>query len=612
MERLFLVDQSLERLGSSNFDYLSCIAKAASDDGFEIKIGAGNRFRWKQSDLSECLKEVLQTAKVFPCFRSGNPGDVSWLAGATDFRQSAMMSDADRGVAGFRLKALFQKYKFRAFRARRRKQIAQFACDCNRFFRTAATGEFRRGDQVFFNSASEMELMGLAVFLANAPSSDLATWHLQFQQPMLGGSPAAFAAQAKIERKIRGCFLAALSRISDHDVRLYCSSHELIEQYSRLEVARFEFLPYPVNPAFAPRAKNRVAEPLKVFSDHQGDEYHHAGMGLSDRAQERDPLEPFRMIVPSELSANTDTESPLREVVANLRDDYFAGGRLQLVAPQPKKKRFGRTSPSSFPNGQQSIRDADFALMPKAERPCNEAAKLFGELLSCGKPVIVPAGSVMASQLHASQDQHIDSVRNQFSYSRTIGLSDLSYGSDNAPLSGGIISFDRQRHPFCAEAENDPSENVAIVSFRWHHADHSRSARIRCTEHRGGGQKKSTVRIAPHRKHAQRGLALFRLGFGGDKIALEIENAFDDSTATIRDLKIEFLSARNIDDVRLGSSGLTYADASSAEEAIIEMVENLEYYRRNAEAFSQAWWQSHDPRQTLAKIVGSKLSRKAA
>ena len=451
--------------------------------------------------------------------------------------------------------------------------------------------------------------MGLAVFLANAPSSGLATWHLQFQQPLLGGGSAEFASAAMIQRKVRGCFLAALSRIPGHDLRLYCTSDELIDQYSKLEVARFEALPYPVNPTFAPQVTATVNSPLKIFNDHP------SGSGLQQHdyessEQSTKPLEPVRMMVPGELSADTTAESQLQEVVANLTNDHFAAGRFELVTPQPKKNLLGR--PSLLPNNTQSIHAADFALLPSTGRSCKETARTFGELLSSGKPVIVPAGSAIANQLHAAHDQHIDSVRNQFPFSRTIDLSDLRYGIDNVPLSGGVLSFDRQRHPFCAEADRDPSENVAIVSFRWHHPDRRCSAQICCTEHRTGGLKKSSVQIVPHQKHALRGLALFRLGFGGNRIAFKIENAFDDSTATIRDLKIEFLSASDIDDVRLGSNGLIYADSWSAEEAIIEMVENLEHYRRNAEAFSRTWWRLHDPRQTLARIVGNKLSKNAA
>ena len=658
MERLFLVDQTLDRLGSSGFEYLCClIDAAASEQSRSVAVGTERRFPWKQRQHGEATRDLFRSAKVLPSFRSVGSRRLSWFSGMQD--SGEVISESGQNQVGrSKLAGLLRAYRGRTFRLQRRKQIARFACDCNRFFRSASTGEFRRGDHVFFADVTELELMGLAVFLANAPSSSLATWHLQFRHDFPEGD-LGFDARGSLARKVRACFMASLARIPDHDLRFYGISAELVERYERLELTPFTVLPYPVSPDFrpAPAAKaaaavfqhelaprrSLVSLPYGNPGARGGEVVYPDGEQVSDsgnRSKSADrslPSIPIRMVVP--VSVDTEGELPLQRMVQGLWKDYFAEGRLQLAfssagggnwwSPSSRNSLVSGRRLSGFPaTGNESaiehfqgplpqarrrdlVRNSDFALM-LPDRCHSSSARSLGELLSCGKPVLVPAGSFMASKLQPSLDRHIDSLRKRLSLSRSLDLSDLRFGSANVPLGGGVLSFDRGLHPFCAETEKDAAENVAVLRFRWHHPNRSQFMRVRCIEKRGNSERKLTTRVVPQRQAGRYSLSLFRLGLGGERIRFEFENAFNDSSAAIRDLSIELFSEADLDHVRLGGNGLIYADPMSVEEEITEVVENLDYYRHSAMSDSQEWWRSHDPQQTLEEMLGSKLLRNAA
>lgn len=648
MARLFVIDQSLCSLGGHHFDYVNCIAKAASHDKHQTLVATNRRFRVGGMKADATTEPLNQIAKVIPGFRNTTYQKVSWLAGLRHLKRTEShekVASEDSASSRFPFLRLLALQRMRRFRKQRRKIIAQFACDCSRFFTNTQTGEFRRGDQVFLTTVSELELMGLAIYLSTSPSSRNATWHLQFHFNLFEGRPNGFAKQTMVQRKVRGCFLAALSRIPDHALRFYCTSEELVEQYARLKVADFSRLPYPVNEQFAPSV-NR-ARKAKVISIATPVASMHAS-GLDSNTTEAEEIEvgsaesqtrdqPVRMIVPGELRREKGSVLHLQGVVDDLWEDYLSVGRLQVAVQRPKRKLLrGEKLKLSLPDKRTTvgghevidylrhplseqqygnfIRESDFGLMLHDSRAYySRRAGVLGELLSCGKPVIVPAGCWLAHQIQESLFRHVGNVRRELPESRLLDLRTLRFDSANAPLSGGVISFDRQRHPFRAMTSKSKSENIAIVSFNWQHPQ-SRgvNARIRCKEVRCNGETESAVQVIGHRASPGKCQAIFRLGFSSEQVHFEIENAFADNTASIRDFTVELFCANNHDDVPMGFNGLIYADVASIGKAAAEVVEHLDHYQHNAESFANRWWQAHDPRRTLDAMFDSAVMRKVA
>ena len=650
MARLFIIDQSLCAQGGHHFDYVNCVTRAAREDQYETFVATNRRFR-KTPAESGSEDSLHGNAKVVPCFRNTTYQKVSWLAGLRHLKRAARVQeyieDASKRKTSL-LHHIRNKQRARSFRQRRRRVIAQFAADCSRFFEsTLSGGGFQRGDSIFLTTVSELELMGLAIYLFNNPSSLQATWNSQFHFNLFDGRTPEFDSQAEVQRKVRGCFLAALSRVPDHDLKFYCTSDELVEQYSRLNVADFWRLPYPVNQRFAPRkVGSRVAnaKSVSVLPFDSADELPDERVVPAEAIEKTDgpklaqSLKVVRLVVPGELRREKGSVKHLQGVVDELWSDYLSNGRLQVAVQRPKRKALRKEKlelqlpdpknsvggdpvidylrhPLSESDYCDFIRGADLGLLLHDSRAYySRRAGVLGELLSCGKPVIVPAGCWLAHQLQEPQFKYIDSLVKELPRSRQVDLRGLKIDTANAPLSGGVVSFDRKRHPFVAACQKDPGENIVVVSFDWQYPQ-SRGvdARIRCEELRCDGTHESSTQVIGHRISPGKCKAVFRVDFGGSEIRLKIQNAFDDSTANIRSLSVEFFEAPNPELVPLGSFGLIYADADSIGESVSEMVEHLEHFRFQAEEFSLRWWNAHDPRRTLKYLTNeSKAEFRAA
>jgi hypothetical protein len=643
--RLFVIDQSLANVGGHHYDYVNCVVKAASHDRHEIFVATNRRFRATASSSDPA--SLGQNAKVLPAFRNTTYQKVSWLAGLRHLKRAEYPAASKKETSKLRLlspTALLAKRRASRFRKQRRKLIAQFACDCSRFFTGAPYGEFRRGDQIFLTTVSELELMGLAIFLTSCPSSRRATWHLQFHFNLFAGRPNEFSAQNETQRKVRGCFLAALSRIPDHDVRFYCTSDELVEQYSGLKVAEFSRLSYPINERFAPSRTIRkgakvapAASTILSFDQRSNPITEDFGEAECCSEESLDLNNPARMIVPGELRREKGSSNHLQGVVNDLWEDYLSVGRLQVAVQRPARRlirgeKLDLQLPGANMVGGQPvvdylrhplpeqeycdfIRGSDFGLLlHQRDAYFSRRAGVLGELMSCGKPVVVPAGCWLAHQIQEGIYHHVGQVRRRLGEGRVLDLRALEFDSANAPLSGGVASFDRHRHPFLASTEKTECENIAIVSFNWQHPKKSRGtdARVRCTEFGSDGSETSSLQVLGHRTSFGKCQAIFRIGRGGNKVRFQFENAFEDSTASIRDISVELFSVEDADEVPTGFNGVIYSDAEAIAPAVAEVVEHLDHYRKNAQTFASQWWQAHDPQRTIDSLFDSTVLRKVA
>jgi hypothetical protein len=637
--RLHIIDQSLCSNGGHHFDYVNCIARAASKDQFETFVATNRRFKRNRESSVERDDSLHSIATVVPSFRNTTYQRESWLSGLRHLKRAKMVDEADTDRAGKTSSIIkcAKWYRAQSFRNRRRKLISQFACDCSRFFETIPKKEFMPDDHVFLTTVSELELMGLAIYLASSPSSRLANWHLQFHYNLFDGRTPEFETQSEVQRKVRGCFLAALSRVPDHKLNFYCTSSELVEQYSRLKVAEFYRMPYPVNERFAPTVSGSARSDVIKLAMHVGEDYDESATTIDVVGAElplpriAQPTSPIRMGCPGELRREKGSAAHLQRVIDSLWGEYLSCGRLQVALQRPKRKMLRKEKLElELPSGEpiqfrdpvvdylqhplsendycDFIRGSDFGLLLYDSRAYySRRAGVLGELLACGKPVIVPAGCWLAHQLQEPQFRHIDSMMQSMQHSNRLELGSLQFDIHNVPLSGGLVSFDRKRHPFRATASKTTEENIAIVSFDWRHPRaQGVDARIRCIETCRDGSVLESTQIVGHRFSSGQCRAIFRVEKGGEKICFEFENAFHDSTATIGNLSVDLYDVPDASEIPLGRVGLIFADAESIDDAVVEMVEHLDHYRQSAQEFSHPWWRMHDPNRTLEFMVGGR------
>ena len=617
LANLFLVDHSLRNTEGHHFDYVQCLSRAATEAGLQTIIGAHRDFRSNQLE------------NVWPHFRDTTYQASSYLAGLRHLKRQAFnFAQPPDPEAG-----LLKRFKyFRSQKSNQRKRVRfvrKFAQDCHSFF---GRHEIRSGDHAFFTTVSELELAGLAKYLAANPKTLKANWHLQFHFNLFEGRTPEYASQFTTVQQVRDCFRLAKANVPFHQIHFYTTSQILADQYRRLKAGPFNVLPYPIANCFRP---GQIKD-----NEKQGDDG------------------PIRFTCPGGIRREKGHVRYLQPLVDQIWESHLRPGKAKLVLQRPpRKKMLGEKIALKCPANPLAPKSTDLDLINSTAveyhphpLPANEYERLIkstdcgllfynsrhyfsrragvmGELLSCGRPVIVPAGSWLSEQIKEGNFSHRESLSRSAMARRTLPLSDLTCGQSNVPLPGGIVSFDQSRTPFEANFEMQHDETAFVVRWKWHWPVETGSfAKVEllgeagdteCTElaktQTAAGRitiRAQTAGIA----NKQFGSVIFRnpqLG-KASTIRLRFRNAFHNSTATIKDLQIVTLGGDN-GATPLGIVGISAADESNLPGCVEEMVQHYDHYQRSASQFAEKWYEQHEPRRTITHLLSvEQLQRKAA
>ncbi len=640
----FLIDHSLKDASGHHSDYVQCIGQAANHMGFLTTLASNRRLANRPAGQWEVLKNL---GVVRPVFRNSTYQPMSYLAGLRQMKRSPIdLAQIDNGAGAIgRWKHRFSRM---AQHRKREKYIRQFAADCRKLFRRTL---FTPNDHAFFTTVSELDLMGLAVFLSNNPRTMQVHWHLQFHFNLFEGRPPEYDSQSLVTKAVRSCFLSALARLSYHSINFYTTSDELANQYNCLNVAEFESLPYPIADEFArlPSQQVLASMNLKVagVSDMPSGRSYSTGVNhlpdidrgclpaVESEFDGSDYQHPIKIVCPGSIRREKGQCGYLQSLVNEIWTPYLRGGTVQLVLQRPKRNPMQKPKlqldypedladaicepvvyhahPLNRPDYVELIKSADVGLLMYDSRVYySRRAGILGELLACGKPVVVPAGSWLAEQIKEPIFEYADNLV-EGNESRRLGLSDLRWESRNVPLPGGILSFDHDEHPFNFEMHTDPDESVAALYFDWHWpCEPGVYCRIDVSQFDRLGKKIATAsRVVGHRDR-QTCNALFTIDGNATQMRFCLTNAFHHSAATIKNVEIVTAKAASLQQrgsvLPLGSVGVIAADRKQLSECVREIVENLDHYRRTANEFSSQWYAKHRPSRAVANLIAANDS----
>lgn len=583
MAKFILVDHSLRDTGGHHFDYVQCIARAANEMGFETSIGCNRKFR--SGDLANSRSTFRHTT-----YQSD-----SYLAGLRHLtREKINYLEPVPKDLNFYQKAKYV-WQIRRHKKRRAEFIRQFAMDCARFFHGT---QFQDGDHVFFTTVSELELLGLAQYLARQPMSLQAHWHLQFHFNLFEGRTPEYEKQTSIARSIRSCFEIAAAQTPYHRRHFYTTSQLLAEQYQRLHVGDFEVLPYPVADAFRPDQSQTSSAPSTL--DH-----------------------PLRFTCPGAIRREKGHIEYLQPLVNKIWDEHLSQGKMKLVIQRPPRKlvqgeKINLELPDSaasdehqevvnylphpLPSQQYSelIRSTDCGLLFYDSRTYfSRRAGVMGELLSCGKPVIVSAGSWLAEQIKETNFTYVEDLAASDLRSRQLKLADLDWQNNNVPLPGGVISFNDVRNPFEISFDLEADEGGFCLFWDWHWPqDNGVFGRLELLDH----ENDDTVlaQTIGHRENDS-ACAFFRAN-GNQTTRVRFRNAFHHSMASVKNLRIVVLKSAATEKP-LGTVGIVAADEAQLPGCIDEMVQHYDHYRQSAGRFAHGWYSRHQPKRTIAHLM---------
>ncbi len=662
MANFFLIDQSLRDAGGHHCDYVQCVARAANQMGFLTTIGTNRRLPKKSADPLENLNCLGLVRRVFN--HTVYHRD-SHLAGLRRMKNGQIPMGMPQTRPGF-LKNLRHRIEIFQHRRRREKVVRQFAKDCEIFFRNTL---FTPQDHAFFATASELELMGLAVFLSKHPRATQARWHMQFHFNLFEGRPPEYARQSSTVKAVRSCFLAALSRLSYFSVNFYTTSQELAEQYNHLGVGEFFPLPYPIAHEFAPVPSifdsSPVAATLLNFAQQQKKQQQPGAadsFSTESTAYFSDPTEftrrpmfktpkpnhnsisgsdsffgdtPIRVTCPGGIRREKGHAEYLQPLVDEIYAPLLATGQVQLVLQRPPRKLLHpeklELQVPKFPVGSSDCDPIVYVTHPLARAKYHELirttdigllfydsqiyysrrAGVLGELLSAGKPIIVPAGCWLAEQIQEPIFRHADQQFVDREFRRTV-LADLRWESQNVPMPGGTLSFDDGRRPFRFEMDVLPTETLVGLRFDWHWPNEPGVyCRIELTQVDAAGEiLEKSCQVVGHRQ-SNKPNVLMNLAAGAATLKFSLKNAFHHSTASVKN--VEILTTRGLGvstesrRTPQGAVGVIAADHEHLASSLKEILDHLEHYRRTAEEFSHPWYTRHDPSRTVAHLISSEL-----
>jgi hypothetical protein len=673
----FLIDHSLRQSGGHHFDYVSCVARAANELGFLTTIGANRSLRKLSASDQQSIQRLGNVKRVF---RQTTYQPESYLAGLQHLTRSNCSALLRNDVDSGRIVQCCNRWKHFRHRRRREKFIWQFATDCHRYFQPLVQAE---GDHAFLTTVSELELLGLAVYLSRNPQSIQTQWHLQFHFNLFDGRTPEYAGQEYIAVAIRACFLAALSKLSYHQVHFYVTSETLADQYNRLGVGEFHVLPYPVSPEFAgdrsvdeirmldeydlasviqhSEQSHRTRHRKAISPSHQPLDVRDCGFGDDAEVRFREEFgnafltggpsppniesrRPLRITCPGEVRREKGHVDYLQPLVNEIYPTHLATGNVQIVMQRParkwpaKKQKIELELPGdgsgldescppleyfSHPLGQkdyvQLIKNTDCGLLFYDSRVYfSRRAGVLGELLSCGKPVIVPAGSWLAEQIQEPIFQHVDNLIASGRVARVIPASEFRWDSRNVPASGGVLSFDQGQHPFDFSFQREPSENYFALKFDWHWPD---SAGVYCRidvlqKNAGGDTVTNASRVVGFRQSLKQVNSLFRLAPSTSSVEVSLTNAYHDSTASIKRVSVQLLSnvaGSGMDrEIPVGQVGVIASDQADLPNCVDEIVRHFDHYSQTAQTFSSSWFARHDPRRTVVHLVSTGRSASRA
>ncbi len=656
MTKFYIVDQSLVNRGGHHYDYTTCIAEAANKMGFETIVVANKKLD---------AETVFPNTQLQRSFKNTVYQRDSYLAGLRHLKRSKFDLESQSAQTGSHWDQFKVSYRHQKLQRRRGKVINQFAKDCESAF---AGVRFSDSDHIFLTTVSELEMMGLAIFLRSNPATIAPTWHLQFHFNMFEGRTPEYAAQSATEKLTRECFESTLNRLSYHRVQCYTTSRTLADQYNRLGVSFLTSLPYPVAPEFAiataakplSSATNRNRQPHfvnqqpKVFAkqttrDESCIGENNASPSMQNSVNADFCTEPtvrqinstasqnaLRFTCPGQIRREKGCFEYLQPLVNELWDTHLASGKVKIALQRPRRKKLRKqkielTLPQTndtsslssdaieyfnHPLGRDAyidfIKNTDCGLLFYDSRTYfSRRAGVLGELLSAGKPLIVSAGSWLSQQIAEPNFQYGESLCQQAESVRVLRIEDVEYDGKNAPATGGVVTFDRGNHPFQLSLNHQTSEQLLLFRFEWKFpTEEGTFVRICMTQKDGQGSTIGSVeQIVGHRRNERKPNCLFRIQSDTETIEIALSNAFSPSTASLKNISIELLSMPTESEpstIALSSVGIIAADASQLSSAVAEMVQHYAHYKSSAEKFAQHWFAAHNPLRTVAHLIANQ------
>jgi hypothetical protein len=510
-----------------------------------------------------------------------------------------------------------------------------FATDSLRLFRQVALHE---GDVVLLPTVSEADMLGLLTLFAANRETDQARWHLIFRRNIYQGRDPDYAGQDESLRPLRNAFRQFQAQLCGQQVFFHTDTEPLSVQYNRLGVASFRTASIPVAPDYSSFDMNSSSDtPWRRERSPSGDhDSRHGVSGLpSDRSAHVIYIgdartekgyhwlphlvgDAFAADLPVRFTFQSNFNVPAGEPAA-----VVARAQLEAMPPECRVELIKR--PLSSYDYRRLLQDSDIVVIPyDRDNYYARSSGIFAEALVAGKPVLVPAGTWMASELSAAIGEYHQSLSRRHPIVAAYQAHQLAWRTP------GTVGFAQSspdtpwREPRSPKGDRPLRHGVSelpstycwlkvplgathlLVSLKLDDPCRGIFPKI-AAEYIGQGQTVvgragAVVGGAPD----GRGSVLAGINPSARRVRIELSNAYSTVQISINDLRIEFFSSR--ESLPISAVGAVYAEPNELSGHLREVLAHYCHYRATATAFSCAWSAYHCPQTFLEQLVGGEPS----
>ncbi|MDX1964074.1 MAG: hypothetical protein SFX18_13050 [Pirellulales bacterium] len=624
--RFVLMDHSIKRLGGHNLEYAVHVLAAAEQAGFQPVLAVNRQF--------SATRQISPSWRVLPAYHYTTYEVPKWRARQSRLDPAAEFARLVRRQDGGEtcptpeahsatwwqwLSRPIRHWLWQRYDRQLTRFIQQFAAD------TACVWQklgLRQGDQILLATVMESELAGLVQFFEVEPAALAVDWHLQFHFKLFGGREPDYPAQQPQNPNLARIFADAAA-LPGQQLKIYCTTDRLVEQYHRITSLPVRDLPWPVNPQFALHTRESVSCPR-----------------------------PLRVGVPGCIRAEKGT-GQLAPVVAACAQEFAPEGQMQLFV---QSKRLGKLSPLlresaqfypsvaaarscrrsvavvKWPLGTRDylefIRATDIGLLLyDASEYYVRCSGVLVELLAAGKPVIVPAGCWMANQLAEANWLHVEQIlqacaivekipspawnwRYRPEYVKTATSAPRLF--DNAEPKQGLTAGGHLQPATMAEVTVPANCAQLALSWRWPGPPAPGSyLAVRCNSFNAAnsalgewreitGQRASTTSVP-----RQQGL-LIPLPRGTRRCEISLQNAYHNHPLSLADVECAFLDVQHEQpSPPLGKFGLCFADVGMVGHLLRQMCTNYIAYAQGAREQAAMWAKQHSPEEVITQLTSN-------
>jgi len=592
--KFIVLDHSLRFVGGHYFEYALQMLRAAEREGWQPALGA----HW---DLGE-QPELLRNWEIYRSFRGSNYASILHKL----YRSRRQLAAAQR-ESGPRAWGKVARYRLDRWRYKRRYQRLKqnYAASLDEIWNGCRV---KPGDQMFLATTMPLDMAGLADWARRNSAAREVDWHLQIHFPLIDTETWYAHSSRQFGKLLLDApeMLQDLLRVLPRDrVHLYATTDSLAGQLHHCLGEPFQTLPYPVNTALADlRADVAPHSPLRATCAGEG----HGAKGVGHWPR----------------------------VVAALKDDYFASGRLQLALqtkavdelPAALRKLTadlaapadGRAAqspvvhaawPLSPPDYLRFLGGSDIGLLMYDSMVYHvRCSGVLVEMLSAGVPVVAPAGCWLADQISEPIYAHQEQLRERLPVLANLTMAQLDWKIAVAnPVEPGIIvGVDTPCASFpgavCLAAVPAHASHLLLLLDRDAPNPWNYYSSVRVDQQDAEGRTCQRRRdILGYRDSGGRMTLLVPLESQSRQVEIRLQTAFGHEPFLLRRMDCCFLAASDFSQPARGAVGQVASDAGQVAECLRDIVDHYDHYDKTARAFAAGWAPVHTAGQVLSDLT---------